>query len=543
MGYHLLRTRVIALYDAQKWQEAEPLIEQLVRGYPRDPDNWRMLARTKRRLGKFIEAAAAAERARPVLNRQGEYIEALNHYEAGNRQRALELLREAIFAKGGIIRRDLLDYFPQFEPLKDDPEFRQIIGSIETSGWSREQGWAYDLKFFYDEVKRVNPEYRDKPFPEEFERRYEQLRRDIGKLCDEQIYVGMERALAVLRQGHLSLWADNTARVPNRWLPLRFYAFPDGVFIIDAADAYKNLVGSKVVTIGNIPAEEVLRRIAEVNSVDGDMEHVWAASRLAEAYLLRGTGAAGPDASAELRIEPRQGRGRTVRVPFLAEELKGRQDKLLAPPNVTAPLFLANVEKTFWHQALPEHRALYVQVNNLLDAPESSGETLSDYGGRLWTVLSAYRPTSLILDLRHNNGGTTQLYPNLLRSIVAFSRVPGNQLYVLIGRRTYSAAGNFVTDLERLADPVFVGEATSECCNLFGDPASVLLPYSRIQGEFTAVKWNLSTPGDGRREIHPELPVQLSAEHYFAGKDPALDAIFTLLGDRGSRVATNTGSR
>jgi hypothetical protein len=353
----------------------------------------------------------------------------------------------------------------------------------------------------------------------------------------------MERTLAVLRQGHLSLWADNTARVPNRWLPLRFYAFPEGVFIIDAAAPHKELVGSRVVTIGDIPAEEVLRRNAEANSVDGDMEHVWAASRLAEAYLLRGTGAAGPDAFAKLRIEPRQGRGRTVRVPFLAEEMAGRQDRLLAPPKVTTPLFLANLEKTFWHQALPEHQALYVQVNNLLDAPEDKGETLSAYGERLWAVLSETKPTSLILDLRHNNGGTTQLYPNLLRSIVAFSRIAGNQLYVLIGRRTYSAAGNFVTDLERLADPVFVGEATSECCNLFGDPASVLLPYSKIQGEFTAMKWNLSTPGDARREIHPELPVQLGAKDYFSGKDPALDAVFKLIARRrpGGATSPNPG--
>jgi predicted Zn-dependent protease len=78
----------MALYDAQKWQEAEPLIEQLVRDYPRDRDNWRMLVRTKRRLGKFADAAEAAERARPVLNRQGEYIEAVNHYEAGGKQAA-----------------------------------------------------------------------------------------------------------------------------------------------------------------------------------------------------------------------------------------------------------------------------------------------------------------------------------------------------------------------------------------------------------------------------------------------------------------------
>jgi len=120
-------------------------------------------------------------------------------------------------------------------------------------------------------------------------------------------------------------------------------------------------------------------------------------------------------------------------------------------------------------------------------------------------------------------------YEELLRSLIAFSRVPGHTVYVLIGRRSYSATGNFVTDLERLTDPIFVGEASSECCNLYGDPIELTLPYSGIQLEVTALRWQLSTPSDRRREISPELPVQLTAAAYFAGKDPALDAIFKLI--------------
>jgi hypothetical protein len=185
--------------------------------------------------------------------------------------------------------------------------------------------------------------------------------------------------------------------------------------------------------------------------------------------------------------------------------------------------------KTFWHTAVPEHDAVYVQVNNLKDA---EGETLEAYGRRLWTVLDTTRAANLIVDIRHNNGGTTQLYPELLRSLIAYSRVPGHQVWVLIGRRTYSAAGNFVTDLERLTDPVFVGEASSECCNLYGDPVSLHLPWSGVEGELTAVKWQLSQPGDARREISPEVPVQLTAAAYFAGQDPALDAIYRLIAAR-----------
>lgn len=78
-------------------------------------------------------------------------------------------------------------------------------------------------------------------------------------------------------------------------------------------------------------------------------------------------------------------------------------------------------------------------VNNLVDDED---EKLPELGQRLWTVLEKAKPKNLIVDLRHNNGGNTLLYPELLRTLIAFSREPGNQIYVLIGRRTYSATAN-----------------------------------------------------------------------------------------------------
>jgi hypothetical protein len=81
-------------------------------------------------------------------------------------------------------------------------------------------------------------------------------------------------------------------------------------------------------------------------------------------------------------------------------------------------------------------------------------------------------------------------------------------------------------------DPIFVGEASSECCNLYGDPVHVVLPWSRTEGELTAVKWQLSEPGDRRREMSPDVPVQLTAAAYFAGQDPAMEAVFRLIARR-----------
>lgn len=525
-------TQARARYDAQQWAEAEPLLERLVGEYPRDPHNWMMLGFTKRNLGKHLDAAAAFERAGPLIGWDGEfpngYRMAYSYLAAGDRRKALDVLREMVFERHGILRAGLMRH-PFFTELYDDPEFRQIAGAHDTSQMSRDEGWRYDIDFLYDETKRVNPDYRDKPFPAELVRRYEELKRNVPTLSDEEIYVGMMRMLAVLHQGHVFLFADESARVPNRFLPLRFYAFPEGVFIIDAGDGHEHLIGSRVDAIGGLSMEETMRRVSRATSVDSDMGYMWAAMRLSDMYYLRGIGASESRASATLTLQTPGGGIQNVAVVSGAAP-PGRLDMLVPLKGVSAPpLYLRNLEEAHWEQPLPEHDALYVQINALVHGRD---ESLPQFGRRLGSVLDETGTKNVILDLRHNIGGTTQLYPELLRTLTAYSRFPENQIYVLIGRRTYSAAGNFITDLERLADPVFAGEAPGECCNLYGDAAVVVLPYSKVMGELTALKWQLSTPSDRRREISPDVPVQITADAYFSGEDPGLEAVLKLIAKR-----------
>lgn len=288
VAYYEMKQRAKRLYEARKFAEAEPLLDRLVRDYPRDPENWRMLADTKVSLKKPLEAVPAYEQVGKLIGWDlefwGGYEVAESYLAAGNKRAALDMLRHMIFERRGFVRTALYDD-PDYADLRDNPEFLELIGRPDTTGWSRDKGWTYDLDFLYSELKRVNPDYRDKPFPAELERRYRELKNRIPQLSDAEIFVGMGRMLAVLCQGHVAIFNP-----PNdRHLPVLFYIFPDGIYIIDADNDYKNLIGSRVVAIGDTPAEEALRQMAEAQSVDGNMQYVWGTSRmLASAYYLKG---------------------------------------------------------------------------------------------------------------------------------------------------------------------------------------------------------------------------------------------------------------
>jgi C-terminal processing protease CtpA/Prc len=131
----------------------------------------------------------------------------------------------------------------------------------------------------------------------------------------------------------------------------------------------------------------------------------------------------------------------------------------------------------------------------------------------------------IVIDLRHNSGGdNTTLSPlELALREPAIDR-PG-RLFAIIGRVTFSAAANFATDIEVATSVTFTGEPMGGSPNLYGDTRAVPLPASGQTLYMATRYWERSTPDDTRITIEPDLPVDLSSDDYFAGRDPALEAI------------------
>lgn len=515
--------------------EMEPLAEQLVRDYPLDGDNWFRLGAVKKALGKDAEAADAYLRAGPLIGwgmtLAPRFLAAHRLVALGRRDEAIALIRQEIEESRTLLRYDMYDW-SEFAMLRADPEFRELAGRPDVSGLSREEGWLADLDYLHGEVLRVDPDYRAAPPPADFAARYAALKAAVPQLSDEQIFVRINHMLAALGHGHTGMFMPTT-HASNLVLPVKWFLFPEGLFIVDANAEHAGLIGARVTGIGGTPTADALSRVGELISAESEMFRVYqAAGLLRRAPYLVGLGLA-PEAAAPIRLTIEGPGGGASRDIDVVPDKAGSPVafKLLpAPPRVPTPLFLSRQAEHHWHVAVTDHDAVFVQLNNVLD---EEGESLAAYGLRLRRDLASADPSNLIVDLRQNTGGATALYPEFLRTVVGFSQQPGKTVYVLIGRATYSSASNLSTELERLADPVFVGEATSQCCSFAGDPTVFKLPYTQALVQLSAVRWNLSgNVFDGRAEISPEVPVQLTAAAYFAGTDPALETVYRLIAQK-----------
>jgi Peptidase family S41 len=526
LSYFLLQAQVAELVSAEDYATAEPLAERLVEEYPIDGHNWLMFSKTKQDLGHFAEASEGYRRAMALLGPgvpgKAGYWFTVSAAADDRESEALDELHRLV-EEDHFVDRPSLFNDDNLKPLRPNPRFGEIAGHAISQSTSRDEGWRGDIDYLVSEVKRVNPDYHDRPVPPEFERAYRELRTAVPTLKDEQIYVGMSRLLSTLNQGHTNLWPFvPAARMSFHILPVQTYIFPEGVFIVGADPSNQDLIGAQLLAIEGTSVEEALHRIRSIHPSDSGMEILWQGPMfLSLAEELSGLG-----------IVARTDRVTvSLRTPFAASLPRALTTtstfgptKLPAPPG-TPPIAFRHLDRMHWWHPLPDASALYVQVNQMLD---DRSETLKDFGLRLRSALQDPGIRNVILDLRNNNGGNTFLYVELLRTLIGFSQAEDRRLYVIIGRGTYSAAGNLSTDLERLAAPVFIGEPSCMTGNNYGDESQLTLPYSGLWAGVTSLRWQLGYPSDRRRAIVPRVPVRMSAADYFGGRDPILDAAVAL---------------
>jgi hypothetical protein len=94
-----------------------------------------------------------------------------------------------------------------------------------------------------------------------------------------------------------------------------------------------------------------------------------------------------------------------------------------------------------------------------------------------------------------------------------------------IGGRTYSAAQNTTTLIERHTNAILVGEPTGCSPNFVWEETPFKLPYSKLLANVSDLYWQSGWPMDYRTWTPPAIYTPSSFEAFCAGRDLALEAI------------------
>ncbi|MBX3148437.1 MAG: hypothetical protein KF785_16855 [Gemmatimonadales bacterium] len=417
-----------------------------------------------------------------------------------------------------------------FRAYRSDPEFRELAGMLPDRPFTREEGYRYDVRFLVGEARRLHASFNRQAFSPRFDSLVSAIEARIPSLNERQFAVELQRLVVALEDGHTKVALPPAARQ----LPLVLYLFDDGVYVVGGTDAGTELIGSQIIRFGLRSAEEVIADLPAMVNRDNDQGLKWVGAwTLTILDYLHALGASDSEDSVSLTIRDRAGRTRKVRL--AGGPLHSHAPAKLGPPpgeNTATPLYLRNVRTPYWFTSLPEAAAVYFQFNQVAELPE---EPMARFAPRLRAAIADPAVRHLIVDVRHNTGGNSFLFPPLLRLIGAFHDAdPDRRVFYLTSRHTFSAAQNFSTNVDRLTDAIFVGEPTGSSPNFVGEgPNFFTLPFSGIRVTISNWYHQFSFWPDSRQALVPELPIPVRSVDYFAGRDAALDAVLAIAAARG----------
>jgi hypothetical protein len=397
--------------------------------------------------------------------------------------------------------------------------------------------WREDLSYMAEQMPRRHKNLFHTMSREQFDVAVKRLYDRIPSLQRHQIIVELARIVAMVEDGHTNLRLAHDPEVRFHTLPINLYFFKDELFVRAANGEYAELVGARIVRIGNAPVSEATARVRNLIGRDNEMDiKFFAPYLLVKPEILHALEITNSLENVQFTIE-KEGKQRAVSVkPTSSTEVKelddtdtswlndpgwaDMRDKASAP----TPLWLKDINNKFWFEFLPDSKILYVQINEI---GNKTDETLAAFSTRLFEYVEYNPVEKIVLDLRLNRGGNNTLITPLITDIIKSKINKRGKFFTIMGRSSWSAAQNLLNELEKYTNVLFVGEPSGSKGNTYGDSRRITLPNSKIIARVSVYYWQDWYPWDTRQWTAPHLTAELSPEDYKSNSDPAMKVILS----------------
>ncbi|MEO7506020.1 MAG: tetratricopeptide repeat protein [Pyrinomonadaceae bacterium] len=393
--------------------------------------------------------------------------------------------------------------------------------------------WREDLRFLAQEMPRVHRNLFHTMKPVQFEAAIKRLDERIPTLGRHQIIVEMERIVAMVGDGHTNISPTRDPKIGFHTLPIKFYWFKDGWYIRAATREHAELIGARVLKIGNVPMVQAYAKARDLIGRDNEMDAKFFAPQLmVMPEVLQALGLSDNTVAGHFTVEQAGKERDIVLAPYgPAEMMPSDTDAtwVMKPewmdardiqPSAKSALWLRDPLNKFWFQYLADSKTLYVQLNQVGNKDD---ETLAMFAGRLSSFMETNPVDRLVLDLRLNRGGNGGLNRPLLVALIKSKLDQPGKFFTLIGRSTFSAAQFLINDLEKYSNTIFIGEPSGGKVNSYGDSKKIMLPNSGITVRVSTLWWQ-EDERDHRQWTAPLIAAELAFADYRAGVDPALNA-------------------
>jgi tetratricopeptide (TPR) repeat protein len=384
--------------------------------------------------------------------------------------------------------------------------------------------WRADLDYLAQILPERHPAWFDLVTPAAFSERVDALRSAIPGMDDNAVKAELAGVVAAANCAHTF---PNIYSFELDWhiFPIQLYDFDDGMYVVDAGREYRDLVGLRLVAIGGRDLADVSTALRRYLAAEND--YAWR-DRFSQVGLLaewlHAAGVIESTREADLTFTGADGARTTVTVksahyiPCLYWSMMRTVDSFSPPP-------VPNDRKDCYRfDFIESNRTLYLMFNHTRQ-PED-GESMDRFIELLDAWIDENEFDRFVVDVRTNDGGDSDLGLRLAQFIAGHNEINGRgKLFVVIGRKTFSAAVMFSAYLENNTDAVFVGSPTGQGPLFYGSPQVLTLPNSGVEFLVASNLAQSDLRCKYRDAIYPDIATGYTHQDFLSGKDPAMDAI------------------
>lgn len=417
----------------------------------------------------------------------------------------------------------------------------------------RDEAWRQDLAFLRDEFTALDRSFTDAAahaFAIEVNRLHDQA----SNLTDNEIIAGITHAVALSKNGHTRAYLMRNENYLPR-LPIRFYWFSDGLWVVRALDEHAQTLGMRVVAINGI-TPEVLRERLRAYIPGGETWVTYKSTYLLNSpAFLNGIGVVPDDRAVPITFEQRDGSIVTLTLPTLP--LDDREEPYEAWRDLSPlsdgnadglawkhvldgrklPLYLGEPNRATSHHYDENSALLYIQINRNSDDENTSH---AEFAEEIQALAKNIAPAAVVFDVRFNTGGSNERTLKITKGIPSWFP-SANHFYLVTGPSTFSAGIVSAARVKYFANELasVIGEPAAEDLTTWSEGPRFKLPNSRLQVKAATAWHDWETDrfvfgktyfsdlfyGVPTGDLAVDIPVAPSFAEYRAGRDPVLEEI------------------
>lgn len=380
--------------------------------------------------------------------------------------------------------------------------------------------WRQDLRTFAEQLPKRHKNLYHAVSREQFERAVADLDAAIPTLQDHEIIVRLHLIAALVGDGHTGV---HLPAYFKRY-PLALYWFGDDLRVIAASPDYEKALGARVVKIGALGIDEVQTRVNRCFP-SAENENAWYVLGTSPAFLvvpevLHALGVVPDLEKALFTLEDESGTPFTLEIaPIEVRVVNGVPTLGLKSAAKGEPLFRQKPGEKFWFTYLPDGKTVYANFRGY--------DGLGANAKALFRLVDANPTSRLVIDMRQNGGG--DFFEGRKHLIRAVKERPAintkGHLFVIVGRRTFSAALANAIDFRKDTNAILVGEPIGERPNSYSENDEMTLPNSRLVVSYSTRYYKFLD--EDVPAVIPDKRIDPTWTDFRAGRDPVLEWILS----------------